>query len=582
MPRNRLLLALLVLFLSVSLWAQEQLTTAVYFPVDGYKLDGEAQTQLDQLLKDLDHVDHWKLDIRAHTDATGTNAYNDDLAQKRAKAVRTYLIGKGLPLDWVTISAFGELQPAESNATEKGRSLNRRVDLDLQIWALNGLEDLMTGLRGDDSQYFTFDAGQSVSLTGKEGTTLWIPADLFVDENGQTASGKIQLEMREAYTYADMLFQGLSTHSGDQMLETGGMVYLQATSEKGKKLQIKEAEALIMAMPTGQQLEGMQLFNGQVSASGDLEDWIPTGQDAQTTKMATLRLADPPPMPQVKTKLTFFKVDESGEPQAPTRPLEPVFPKEPKRESVKYDPGFMKRMVMGKKKILEKEEAIFAKKMAQYEARKEKYPMQMEVYRSEMASYTLEMQAYHEAVAAWKAGMQEQWQAHQAKRVEKYNEAYAETAEKYRRTLEAYEAYKARKLAEYEAAVEMGGMNQQSMENYFYAINTLGWINCDRFYNLADSEKEPLLVNDDDPEEEIIFVFLSDIKSALRTRQDNGVYTTQSVPTGAKAKVVGLKVLNGRSMMAVKEVNVGEVESVALDYKPRRLFEIRETLAALD
>ena len=47
--------------------------------------------------------------------------------------------------------------------------------------------------------------------------------------------------------------------------------------------------------------------------------------------------------------------------------------------------------------------------------------------------------------------------------------------------------------------------------SFFYAVNTLGWINCDRFYQLADSEKTPLMVKDVDEQEEMIFVFFEDI-----------------------------------------------------------------------
>lgn len=581
MYKNALLLVFLILFWGISLQAQEQETSTVYFALDSDVLTPEARLELDNLLEAIHQLDRWELKIRAHTDATGSDRYNDDLAARRAAAVRNYLIEGRLPLDLVSISTFGEHQPAESNATEDGRMRNRRVEIDLFNWPLASLDDLVGGLRGATAQRFQFDTGQPTSVTGAAGTTVWIPANIFVHSDGRRVEGVISLELREAYSYADMIAMGLSTHSGAQMLETGGMIYLEARSE-GERLAIREGEELIVGMPTEQQLPGMQLFTGETDANGNLTDWTPTGQPFRKNKMAVLRIADPPAMPEIRTELTFFKYDESGEPTPPVKPRAPIYPSKPKRESVQYNPGFFKKLVMGRKNIEAREEAIYAQKVEQYEARLEKYPELQETYQAKMAEYELEYQGYQHARAAYDAGLKEQWQGHQEKRREKYREAIKVAEVKYRRTLQAYQEYKARKIAEYEAAVEQGGVDQRSLNNYFFAVNRMGWINCDRFYDLAEADKEPLMVMDTDEQEEMIFVLFTDIRSALRTSRKDNFYVTQSVPRGKKAKVVGLKVKDGQPLLAMREIEVGELDRIELDYQPRRLSEIREAMAALD
>lgn len=581
MYRTALLFLLPVLFCGMSLQAQEQQTSIVHFSLDSDELTPEAQIQLETLLSEIQQLDRWKLDVRAHTDATGTDQYNEALAGRRAAAVRQYLVDRDLPLEQVSISTFGEHRPADSNTTEEGRRRNRRVEIDLYTWPLNTLADLMGSLEDLNTQKFTFQADQAVSLTGSDGTTVWVPSEVFVHADGRTAQGTIELEMREAYSYADMVAAGLSTHSGTEMLETGGMVYLEARSE-GEKLQIREGGELILGMPTEQQLPGMQLFTGTTDANGNLTDWNPTGQAFQKNKTAVLRIAEPPAMPKIKTELTLFKYDKSGEPTPPTEPGAPTYPKEPNRESIQYNPGFFKRLFMGRKKIEAREDAIYAKKVAQYEARLERYPALKQAYALEMEEYALELDGYRQAKATYEDGLKEQWEEHQQARREKYKDAITEAEEKYRRTLQAYQEYKARKIAEYEVALEKGSIDQRSLNNYFFAVNKMGWINCDRFYNVAASEKEPLLVMDEDEQEEMIFVLFTDIRSALRTSRAEGFYTTQSVPTGANAKVIGLKVQDGRPLLAVKEITVGELDQIELDYKPRRLAEIRQTLAALD
>lgn len=563
------------------LQAQQQETSTVYFALDSDVLTAEAQQQLGELLKDIKDLDRWKLEVRAHTDATGTDQYNEDLAQRRAAAVRNYLLQRDLPLDLVSISTFGEHRPADSNNTEEGRKRNRRVEIDLYTWPLQSLDDLLGGLNEGNSQFFTISAEESIALSGKDGTTIWIPSDLFVHQDGRSAQGDIQLEMREAYTYADMIAQGLSTHSGASMLETGGMVYLEARSGD-EKLQIREGGELLVSMPTGEQLPGMQLFTGETDANGNLLDWTPTGQGFKTNKMATLRIADPPAMPDIHTGLTLFKYDLSGEPVEPSKPRAPIYPTEPKRESVQYNPGFFKKMMMGRKKIEAREEAIYAKKLEQYETRLERYPALLAAHEKEMEGYAEELAQYQEAKLAYEAGLKAQWQAHQQRQREKYKEAYKIAEVKFRRTLEAYEKYKAKKIAAYEAAVEQGPMDQKSLKSYFFAVNKMGWINCDRFYEVAAADKEELLVMDDDEQEEMIFVLFTDIRSALRTTRGEGFYKTRSVPKGANAKVIGLKVKNGQPLLAIKDITVGELDQIELKYEARRLSEIRETMALLD
>ncbi|WP_170110438.1 OmpA family protein [Flavilitoribacter nigricans] len=581
MYKNALLLMFLVLCGSLSLQAQEQETSIVYFALDSDVLSPDARQQLDGLLETIGQLDRWKLDVRAHTDATGTDQYNEALAQRRAAAVRTYLTERDLPTDLVSISTFGEHRPAESNVTETGRQRNRRVEIDLYHWPLHSLNDLIGGLNENGGQFFSFASDQSVAITGADGTTVWIPSDIFVHADGRTAHGDIQLEMREAYTYADMIAQSLSTHSGDRILETGGMVYLEARLGE-EQLQLREGGELVISMPTESTLPDMQLFTGATDANGNLQDWNPTGQGFKTNKMATLRIADPPAMPDVRTGMTFFKEDLSGEPIEPAKPRAPVYPSEPKRESIQYNPGFFKKLVMGRKKIEAREEAIYAQKVEQYEARLERYPELLAAHELEMERYESKMDRYREEMLAYEAGLKAQWKAHQQRQREKYKEAYELAEVKYRRTLEAYEAYKAKKIADYEAAVEQGAVDQRSLNEYFFTVNKMGWINCDRFYNIAASEKEPLMVMDDDEQEERVFILFKERRSALNTIRKKDHYTTLSVPRGMEVRVIGLKVKDGRPLLAIREVTVGEIDQIELEYEPRRLSEIRETMASLD
>ena len=69
--------------------------------------------------------------VSGHTDSSGSNALNQNLSEKRAKAVANNLNNSGVISDRLEIIGFGETQPIASNNTEQGKKQNRRVEISL-------------------------------------------------------------------------------------------------------------------------------------------------------------------------------------------------------------------------------------------------------------------------------------------------------------------------------------------------------------------------------------------------------------------------------------------------------------------
>ena len=84
-----------------------------------YTLDKQAAFLLDS--KDI------SLEIEGHTDSLGGDEYNKELSQRRADAVKSYLVSKGIASERLTTIGFGSEQPISDNETEDGRRMNRRV-----------------------------------------------------------------------------------------------------------------------------------------------------------------------------------------------------------------------------------------------------------------------------------------------------------------------------------------------------------------------------------------------------------------------------------------------------------------------
>jgi outer membrane protein OmpA-like peptidoglycan-associated protein len=83
------------------------------------------------------------LEVEGHTDAVGSDEYNQKLSENRAGAVRDYLVSQGIPADAIVSRGLGKTQPVASNDTAEGRQQNRRVELVLSGEAI-GLKTAST------------------------------------------------------------------------------------------------------------------------------------------------------------------------------------------------------------------------------------------------------------------------------------------------------------------------------------------------------------------------------------------------------------------------------------------------------
>lgn len=89
----------------------------------------QAQEKLDQVAKALLAIPTRNLIVEGHTDSQGSDAYNQGLSQRRADAVREYLVQKGYPADRIQARGKGEGSPMAKNSSAEGRANNRRVEI---------------------------------------------------------------------------------------------------------------------------------------------------------------------------------------------------------------------------------------------------------------------------------------------------------------------------------------------------------------------------------------------------------------------------------------------------------------------
>jgi len=101
----------------------------VLFDFNQYTLKPGAREKMAKVSGILLAYPGLKIRLEGHTDAIGTDDYNQQLSEKRAGAVREYLVSQGVAADTVSSVGFGKANPVASNDTAEGRQRNRRVEM---------------------------------------------------------------------------------------------------------------------------------------------------------------------------------------------------------------------------------------------------------------------------------------------------------------------------------------------------------------------------------------------------------------------------------------------------------------------
>jgi outer membrane protein OmpA-like peptidoglycan-associated protein len=101
----------------------------VNFDFDRANIRSDARPILDEAISTLKENAEITIAVEGHTDSVGSDAYNQKLSVRRAKAVEEYLAKGRVDAKRMSVEGFGESRPVASNDTDDGRAQNRRVEL---------------------------------------------------------------------------------------------------------------------------------------------------------------------------------------------------------------------------------------------------------------------------------------------------------------------------------------------------------------------------------------------------------------------------------------------------------------------
>jgi hypothetical protein len=458
----------------------------------------------------------YRIELKGHTDLEGSDNYNKVLSEKRTSHVKQLLQEASLNADWISTASFGESKPVvKSEASEQ---TNRRVEIRLRyrLMPTKMIDKPFVPESSDwfykdfkkDAQIFYIYRGEQKLIKGKDGTLIDFPREAFCSD--QT----VIIELREYYKKSEMLLSNMSTESNKSLLESGGMLQVEAYID-GKKVELCKEMTLFFPDKTGKR--DMQLFDGQWDDGHENIDWKLNEDDPIEVDQ---------PMPPISPNEVRFICG-----------LDDIFGN---GGTCKFFWCKVKRFFSPKYKLSQENQRVVVEKAN--ERRKELAKLLPEDYDC----------------------------------TDLLNAMYADEIKKYKAKDYADLMNKIQEAAQrnkdiLEGVGDQAGYNATFLEkdmNYLIAkTSNLGYINCDRFSG-SSAKKMNVIVPIDSSEGSISAkLVVSDENSILNGSKSGDAVHFGGIPVGKAVTLIVLKYFAQQMWIAKQDLNVGE-QVPTLQFEP--------------
>jgi len=600
-----LLLLIFSLTLSYNVNGQSTVNETLYFNLDDHSLTNSSEQLLTNFIANLSGFSESSLQVIGHTDQQGSVDYNLQLSKKRAEAVKKFIVDLGYSSTDVELNFRGESDLLINKRDLESLQKNRRVSLIAKTYNYSSIEDFVTQLEPDAADEYVIDQNFEKELLLSQGTKAKIPAHAFCNMDGSSlVNDNVSVTFKEAFDYTHMVDNRLLTQTADQILETGGMIYIEAT-QNGIPVKLQEGKEIELLFPQQKSKGGMELFTG-VDGEGGIT-WEETGESISEEKEELFVQVDMTPI----TSFVFEYEDNIVIPDE----IMPSFPK------VLHKPQPPARIKYSEEKYQELYQK-YEKTLASYYIKMEQRPEQISAWheevkrrkelliahkRTSISTYVkkwMEFQiekineksktiSHHKLVGALETFLQRKVGDGQYDYLKHRNKMFGGALND---VLDHYDIpnydYSDAVMGDYcfkiypainevsrsiqDEKIEMGYVDLD-VSRYVVRTSNLGWINCDRFMRYQEEELMNFEFADNSEESQYYLVF-KDIKSLISPRRINGKVIFYGVPKGQDVRLIGLGEKNAELFLAYQDITFSDDTKVNMNYAKTQLKELRDIL----
>ncbi|WP_143067844.1 hypothetical protein [Olleya namhaensis] len=431
------------------------------------------------------------------------------------------------------------------------------------------------------TESFEIQVNKETILKGKKGTSIYIPANAFQFENGTEPNEPITIELKECFSLTDMIFENLQTISGDRILETNGMIYVNA-EVNGKSLFVKKGKAFVVGFPKNGLDKEMDLFY-ELKLNDSIKTWMPDYKFFET-KSAQESIAEIDSLDIIGDDIgyeieypiemtddlydygfrssgstaTFFYLKLKGSDETIIEYIE-----NPSNvDSITAHKFNKNNWTAGFDFNINKKGIMYNFRPESHSERKqndEALKLAKEFLKSaptfDIESYDREVKNDWDYYLSISGSRSINWNRFK----QKFRNQYSNITD---------------------TAIQK--IDPNALEYYMFSATEMGWINCDKIWDIEDSEKTDFIVKTNNPSETKIQIIFKDIKSIMTGTYENGVLVFKNIPKGKEIKVIGISYSNGKPTLAVGESMTDSKDFELKEFKEFTLDQLETELNKLN
>ena len=424
---------------------------------------------------------------------------------------------------------------------------------------VNSLADLDKLLRSKP-ETFQIDPAKDNLLTCPEGTLVYFPANSLVLGDGNIPTGPVEIKIEEVQTVASMIGNNLSTTSNDKILETNGMLQIEAMSGSNT-LKVNKDKSIVVMFPK-QNKAGFKLFYGSRDSLNKV-NWIPDKIDNTRPESSLENISpgnDTSLIKKVVTKVGGLAAEAQGEDHDysitwkvndPDSSIENHIEASFNKENILYD-HFIKNDIHLKMDIyLDTKGKI-----------KTIYFEDTTMYEKEITNLLKGLPAF-DLKSMKRIDMTDPYALYIGVSSEVDKEKYLQ------RFNSKYKDYRDQAIQKVDNA---------ELNYFIYSVTNLGWINCDRFPDIEE-EKGDLMITTKAANETKIYLVFQDIKSIIQATKKGNTFVAENIPEGQNIKIIAIGYEDKKPFIAIEKIKVSKKRSIDIsNYKEFTLDNLKQEL----
>ena len=431
---------------------------------------------------------------------------------------------------------------------------------------IESLQDVLEGMAPEE-QETTIDPTKDNMLTGDKGTKVFIPANAFQFGDGSLPPGKVVVTMQEFVSVSDFISNNLSTLSDSFLLETGGMLFISATSG-GKELELSKSKSYVVAFPNKDATKKMETFYGITNPAGQV-NWTPAfswGESSAGRSLDSTLLDSTMYKPKISVcgwgysswnNINSWRIKHKD--STLVSYIENNFPP---LDQVTENALCMRGLRLEIQVSLNSRGKTIGVDLDKTHLHNYQDSLPISPFlRKLLSDFFISFPALEERTLSqinFEYGIHVILCCHTQIDWKEYDKRFKEKYSQYQ-----------------DNAVQK--MGSEALNYSVLSSSRLGWINCDRFLD-DTTEKTDFIVNINGATGSLAFITFDDIKSIMRGEEKNGSFVFRNIPVNAKIKVIGIAYQEGKPLLSKMPANISKQPFTLSGFSEFSLNELEKQL----